>query len=81
MPSATMTSKGQVTLPKAVREALQVRTGDRLDFTPASDGAFRVEVRRKDPMSLAGILYRKGRRAVSVREMDHGIERLHRSDR
>ena len=81
MPTATLTSKGQVTLPKAVRDALQARTGDRLDFTPAPDGAFRVELRRKDPMSLAGILHRKGRRAVSIREMDRGIERLHRSGR
>ena len=79
MPTATLTSKGQLTLPKAVRAALQVHAGDRLDFTPASDGAFRVEVRRKAPMSLAGILRRKGRRAVSVREMDRGIEHLHRS--
>ncbi|MCM3875119.1 MAG: AbrB/MazE/SpoVT family DNA-binding domain-containing protein [Thermoanaerobaculia bacterium] len=81
MPTATLTSKGQVTLPKAVRDALQVRTGDRLDFTPSPDGAFRIEVRRENPMSLAGILYRKGRRPVSVREMDRGIERLHRSGR
>ena len=81
MPTATLTSKGQVTLPKAVREALQVQAGDRLDFTPASDGAFRVEVRRGDARSLAGILRRKSRRAVSVREMDRGIERLHRSGR
>ncbi len=81
MPTATLTSKGQVTLPKAVREALQVRTGDRLDFTPAPDGAFRVEVRRENARSLAGILRRKGRRPVSVRGMDLAIERLHRSGR
>lgn len=81
MPTATLTSKGQVTLPKAVRDALQIHTGDRLDFTPAPDGAYRIEVRRECPMSLAGILHRKGRRPVSVREMDRGIERLHRSGR
>jgi AbrB family looped-hinge helix DNA binding protein len=81
MPTATLTSKGQLTLPKAVREALQVRTGDRLDFTPAWDGAFRVDVRREDPRSLAGMLRRKGRRPVPVREMDRAIERLHRSGR
>jgi antitoxin PrlF len=81
MPTATLTSKGQLTLPKAVREALQVRTGDRLDFTPSPDGTFRIEVRRENPMSLAGILHRKGRRPVSVREMDRGIERFHRSGR
>jgi antitoxin PrlF len=81
MPTATLTSKGQVTLPKSVREALQVHAGDRLDFTPASEGAFRVEVRREDPRSLAGMLRRRGRRPISVREMDRAIERLHRSGR
>ena len=79
MPTATLTSKGQVTLPKAVRDALQLRTGDRLDFKSSPDGAFRIEVRREDPRSLAGLLRRKGRRPVSVREMDRAIERLHRS--
>ena len=81
MPTATLTSKGQVTLPKSVREALQVHAGDRLDFTPASEGAFRVEVRREDPRTLAGMLRRRGRRPISVREMDRAIERLHRSGR
>jgi antitoxin PrlF len=79
MPTATLTSKGQVTLPKAVRDALQVRTGDRLDFRSSPDGAFRIEVRREDPRDLAGILRRKGRRPVSVREMDRAVERFHRS--
>jgi antitoxin PrlF len=81
MPTATLTSKGQLTLPKAVRDALQVRAGDSLDFTPGADGAFRVDVRREDPRDLAGILRRKGLRQVSVRGMDRAIEKLHRSSR
>lgn len=77
MPTATITSKGQVTLPKEVRDALGLKTGDRLDFTRSPGGAYRIDVRKVDIRSLAGVLRRKGRRAVSVEEMHAAIGRLH----
>jgi AbrB family looped-hinge helix DNA binding protein len=42
MPSATLTSKGQITLPKRVRDHLRVRTGDAIDFVIGADGEIRV---------------------------------------
>lgn len=58
MAKATMTSKGQVTIPKAVRERLGLRTGDRLEFEPTRNGG--ILVRRVnshgDAGSLAGYL-------------------------
>ena len=39
---STITSKGQVTIPKKVRERLRLRSGDRLDFRVAEDGTIRV---------------------------------------
>ena len=47
MPSSTMTSKYQATVPKAVRETLQLGAGDRIDFTLESDG--RVWLRKALP--------------------------------
>ncbi|TLZ20237.1 MAG: AbrB/MazE/SpoVT family DNA-binding domain-containing protein, partial [Gammaproteobacteria bacterium] len=38
MASATLTSKGQVTLPKSVRERLGVEAGDRLEFIESEQG-------------------------------------------
>jgi antitoxin PrlF len=76
MPSASLTSKGQVTIPKLIRERLKVVTGDRLDFVIEGD---RVVLRPAtgDLRSLRGILHRAGRKAVSLREMDAAIARFH----
>jgi antitoxin PrlF len=43
MSTATLTSKGQITLPQAVRQALGVEAGDKIDFVAEADGGFRVQ--------------------------------------
>ena len=43
--TATLTRKGQVTIPKVLREVLQVHAGDRLDFVVEGDGRLVVRVR------------------------------------
>jgi len=40
MPVATITSKGQVTIPLAVRSALHLEAGIRVEFTPNNDGSY-----------------------------------------
>ena len=40
MPTATVTSKGQVTIPQAVRRALHLEAGVRVEFTPNDDGSY-----------------------------------------
>lgn len=70
---ATVTSKGQVTLPKKVREALGIDAGTKLDFRLTDDA--RIEVRKvdDDPGSIIGLLKHLRRRPVSVREMNEAI--------
>ncbi|HET7295449.1 MAG TPA: AbrB/MazE/SpoVT family DNA-binding domain-containing protein [Vicinamibacteria bacterium] len=75
MPTATVTSKGQVTLPKKVREALRIKPGDQVDFVLESEGAVRVRAARNDVRDLKGILHRPGRKPVSLEAMDEAIER------
>ncbi len=53
MPSAKLTSKGQITIPKEVREALGLRTGDRLAFRLQQDGTVVVEAETVDLMSAS----------------------------
>lgn len=59
MEEATLTSKGQLTVPKAVRDALGVDAGDRVRFVPSRNG-FRIEALKGDVTKLRGQF--KGRR-------------------
>ena len=56
MSTATLTSKGQVTIPKSIREALGVETGDRLEFLVRPDGVVELFARTRDLLSLAGMI-------------------------
>ncbi len=70
MPSATITSKGQLTLPKAIRDLLRLDTGDRVDFIVRDDGTVMLQPATVDVRELKGLLHRKGRRALSIDEMN-----------
>ena len=73
MPAATLTSKGQLTLPKAIRDQLRVQPGDTVDFVVDDDGEIYVRAGRIDVGELRGMLRRPGRKAVTLGEMDDTI--------
>lgn len=77
MPEATITSKGQITIPKEVRKALNVQEGDVLDFVIDERGQVTVRSLRKDYKRLFGMLNREVKRALTVEEMDEAIMRHH----
>lgn len=77
MPTATLTSKGQITLPKVVRELLQVDAGDQVDFVVNDRGDVMVRSVSLDITEIKGILRRPGRRGVSVEAMNAAILRHH----
>lgn len=72
MPSATLTSKGQITLPLAVRTMLGLVVGQKVDFVSEGD-SFRVVARRPDAPSLKGRFAGRVAKAVSLEEMDAAI--------
>jgi len=74
MPSATLTSKGQITVPKAVRDALGVAAGDRLAFHVHDDGRVTVEAETVDLRALRGIL-KPAVRGVTVEQMNDAVRR------
>jgi len=73
MPTATVTSKGQVTIPKAVRKLLRVNVGDEVDFVLTERGDVVVRGVSLDVRELKGLLKRPRRRAVTVEEMNASV--------
>ncbi len=63
---ATLTSKGETTIPKEIRDSLRMKTGDRMTFTLMPDGVVLMRVKNKHVSDLAGLLYKKGRKPVPV---------------
>jgi len=74
MPSATVTSKGQVTVPKEIREHLGIEPGDRVNFQIGSGGEVIVEPEAIDVRSLRGMLKHRGKR-ISLETMELAIRR------
>jgi len=58
---ATLTSKGQVTLPAPIRAALKLDAGARLDFALQADGSIRVVPVSRDPLAVAAVLPKPSR--------------------
>lgn len=79
MPDATLTTKGQVTIPKAIRDHLRLDTGDRVSFVIHDDGTVVLQPVTRHVRDLAGLLHRTGSRAVSLRDMDEGIAKRMRT--
>ena len=66
---STLTSKGQATIPREIRERLHIKAGDRMTFTLMPDGTVLLRIKNKSAVSLAGSVRRKGQRRVPVSQL------------
>lgn len=73
MAVSTLTSKGQTTIPKEIRDLLGLAAGDKLDFVVEADGRVVLRPATLDVRALKGLLHKKGRTPVSLEEMDQAI--------
>jgi len=69
---STITSKGQITVPKEVREALALRAGDLVEFQQRPDGAFVLVPRQSDIRALKGVVPPPAQ-PVSLSDMDAAV--------
>ncbi len=70
---ATLTSKGQVTLPASIRAALKLDAGARLDFALQEDGSIRVVPVSRDPLAVGAVLPKPPRGPASDEDMRTAI--------
>lgn len=74
MATATLTSKGQITIPVEVRHALQVGTGDRVEFVQIAPGRHELVAATRQVTELKG-MFGKPSSVVSIEEMNAAITR------
>lgn len=72
--STTVTSKGQITIPKEVREKLKLQTGDKLEFLVQGDGTAKVVPVTSSVKELRGMIP-KPKKPVSLEDMDKAIQK------
>jgi antitoxin PrlF len=72
MTAATLTTKGQITIPIDVRRALNVEAGDRVEFVQIEPGRFEVIAATRSVRELKGRFGKPGR-TVTLEEMDAAI--------
>ena len=72
MATATITSKGQTTIPKSIREHLRLRTGDRVEFVIERNGRVVLQSKKIDIAELRGFLG-PAPRHLTIEEMDEAI--------
>lgn len=75
MASATMTSKGQITIPVRVREKLGLEPGVRIEFVEVDEGKFQLMPATQSIKELEGRYRGKVSKPVSIEEMNAAIAR------
>ena len=81
MPQATLTSKGQITIPKMVRDILKLNVGGKVDFLVLENGNVMLHSVKSSVDDVFGKLYTARRKPVTITEMDEGIRRKVRGEK
>jgi len=80
MSSAWLTSKGQITIPKNVRDRLGIDTGDRVEFIEMELGVFKILPATNDISKLKGMI-KAPKKPVSLQDIEAAINRKARKNR
>jgi len=75
MAMATVTSKGQITIPAQVRNALGLEAGDRVEFVEQENGQFGIVAATRSVQELKGLFRGKRIKPVSIEEINAAIAR------
>ena len=74
MTVATMTQKGQITIPKKIREALNLHMGDKVDFIEEPDGTVKMTALSRKVDDVFAILSHKSKGTYSIENIDRKLK-------
>lgn len=75
MPEATITSKGQITIPKEIRDRMNLNAGDKVNFEIKEDGSISIRHSDISILSRAGSLQKYTKKEpVTIEEMNEAIK-------
>ena len=77
---ATLTSKGQITIPKLVRDSLALHSGDKIEFVLTENNEVLLKPVTKKVDEVFGRLFRADRHAADIAEMDAMLKQKIRAD-
>jgi AbrB family looped-hinge helix DNA binding protein len=73
MSIATVTTKGQITIPKEIRDYLKLETGSKVEFVIDESGNVKIVPLNVPIEALSGVLHRPGMKSATVEEMEAAI--------
>jgi antitoxin PrlF len=73
MSIATVTTKGQITIPKEIRDYLKLETGSKVEFVIDESGNVKIVPLNVPVEALSGVLHRPGMKSATVEEMEAAI--------
>ena len=81
MVTATMTSKGQITIPKTVRDSLRLHSGDRIAFILQGQTEALLKPVTKTVDQVFGRLHQRGQAGRTVAEMNRAVAQRMRGEK
>ncbi|UKO97307.1 AbrB/MazE/SpoVT family DNA-binding domain-containing protein [Nostoc sp. UHCC 0870] len=72
--TTTITTTGQVTIPKEIRDYLNLDAGSKVDFVIDENGTVKLIPLNVPVQSLSGILHRPGMKSATLRDMETAIQ-------
>jgi AbrB family looped-hinge helix DNA binding protein len=73
MSIATVTTKGQITIPKEIRDYLKLETGSKVEFVIDESGNVKIVPLNVPIEALSGVLHRPGMKTATLEEMEAAI--------
>ena len=81
MATSTVTSKGQITIPKKIRERLSIRTGDKVDFSIERDGTIKMHPIGKRVSEVFGAFHAKATERLSDDDIKQRLKQAFKEEK